>query len=328
MISVTKLRRKPRHFHAFTGVSVVEFDQLLAQVEPAYEAEHQRRRNRSGERGSGNVGHPFTLGVPERLLMGLMYLRLYIGQNLLSYMFNLDQSNVSRELHDRLLPILLEVLPVPSRDAPLRHLAQDPSDNPDKDKPLVGPKRRRINTLKELFEAYPEIEEVLLDATEQSIPQPEDKQKRKLCYSGKQQDHTVKTQILATRQLILHIFGGLPGCVSDQMLLGASGVISLVPPKVKIRLDKGYEGTDKRHPDRCVEQPVKGQRNHKVTVLGRAYNYFLSTQRIYVEHHFARLKKFGIMGGVYRGPMEGHEEVFCIVSGLLNFRATGQFNLA
>lgn len=328
MITVTKLRRKPRHFQAFTGVSVAEFDQLLAQVVPAYEADRECRRNRSGQQRPLGVGHPFTLDVPERLLMGLMYLRLYLGQNLLSYLFDLDQSNVCRELHDRLLPILLLVLPVPLRDAPLRHLVQDKPEAPNADAPSVGPKRRRINTLQELLEAYPEIEEVLLDATEQSVPQPVDKTQRKRRYSGKQQDHTIKTQIVATRKRILHVFGGLPGSVSDQTVLGASGVIRAVPPDVTIRLDKGYEGTDKRHPDRCVAQPVKGQRHHKVTVLGRAYNYFLSTQRIYVEHHFARLQKFGILGGLYRGRFEDHEDVFCLVSGLLNFRATGQFSLA
>jgi hypothetical protein len=227
-----------------------------------------------------------------------------------------------------LLPILLEVLPVPLRDAPLRDLAQDKPDDPHADAPPPGPKRKRITTLPELFAAYPEIKEVLLDATEQSIPQPQDKTERKRCYSGKQQDHTIKTQILATRDHILHVFGGLPGSLSDQTLLGASGVIRSVPLCVTIRLDKGYEGTDKRHPDRCVAQPVKGQRHHKVTVLGKAYNYFLSTQRIYVEHHFARLQKFGILSGLYRGRFEEHEDVFCIVSGLLNFRATGQFSLA
>jgi len=62
--------------------------------------------------------------------------------------------------------------------------------------------------------------------------------------------------------------------------------------------------------------------------LGRAYNYFLSRQRIYVEHHFARLQKFGILREVYRGRSEDHEDVFCLVSGLLNFRATSQFSLA
>jgi hypothetical protein len=308
-------------------VSVAQFDQILAQVAPVSEADQHNRRQRDDRLRQPGAGRPFALSLPERLLMGLMYLRLYVGQNLLGYLFDLDQSNVSRELHDRLLPLLLEVLPVPMRDAPLRHLAQDTGAGSDENGTPTGKKGRRINTLKQLLHAYPEIEEVLLDATEQSVPQPQDKTERKLRYSGKQQDHTVKTQIVATRERILHVFGGLPGSLSDQTLLGASGVVPQVPPNVKIRLDKGYEGTDKRYPDRAVEQPVKGQRNHKVTVLGRAYNYLLSTQRIYVEHHFARLQKFGVLREVYRGRFEGHEDLFCIVSGLLNFRATGKFSL-
>jgi hypothetical protein len=327
MMNVTKLRGKPRHFHAFTGISVAEFDRLLAQVTPAYDAAFQKQRYRPARQRQPGAGRRFALDLPQRLLMGLMYLRLYVGQNLLAYLFDLDQSNISRELSARLLPVLWEVLPVPLRDAPLRHPAQDNDGPSEQQAGSCRKKARRINTLKELLDAYPEFEEVLLDATEQPVPQPKDKQKRKLCYSGKQQDHTIKTQIVATRQLILHVFGGLPGSLSDQTLLGASGVIGQVPKTVRIRLDKGYEGTDKRPPDRAVQQPIKGQRGHKVTVFGRAYNYLLSTLRIYVEHHFARLQKFGILRQVYRGQWERHEDLFCIVSGLLNFRATGKFSL-
>jgi hypothetical protein len=327
MITVAKLRRKPRHFQAFSGVSVAEFDQLLVHLAPAYLAAEQQKQERPERLRSAGAGHKFSLALPERLLMGLMYLRLYVGQNLLSYLFDLDQSNISRELHQRLLPVLLQILPVPLREAPLRHLAKDPPEAKDRATSQTGKRGRRINTLQELLEAYPELEEVLLDATEQPIPQPEDRQQRKLCYSGKQHDHTVKTQIIATRKQILHVFGGLPGSLSDQTLLGASGVVEQVPPTVPIRLDKGYEGTAKRHPDRAVQQPVKGQRNHKVTVFGRAYNYLLSALRIYVEHHFARLQKFGILRQEYRGRLQAHEDIFCIISGLLNFRATGKFSL-
>jgi len=323
MITVTKLRRKPRSFHAFAGVSVSEFDHLLAQITPAYEAAFQKQRQRPDRLRQPGAGRRFALDLPERLLMGLMYLRLYVSQSLLAYLFDLDQSNISRELNDRLLPILLEVLPVPLRDAPLRQMAEEAK----KEAAPSVKKPRRINTLQELLQAYPELEEVLLDATEQSVPQPTDKQKRKHCYSGKQQDHTLKTQIVATRTQILHVFGGLPGSLSDQTLLRASGVMRQIPLNVRIRLDKGYEGTDTRHPDHAVEQPVKGQRNHKVTALGRAYNYYLSTLRIYVEHHFARLQTFGILRNVYRGKWEVHEDLFCIVSGLLNYRATGKFVL-
>ena len=325
MITVTKLRRKPRHFQKFTGVTVAEFDQIYAQVEAAYETALAQQRDYPQRQRQPGAGHPFTLGLQERLLMTLMYLRLYLGQQLLSYLFDLDQSNISREINHRLLPILAQILPTPLQDAPLRSLEQD--TNPQDKGAFSSQKPRRINTLQELLAAHPEFEEVLVDATEQSLPQPQDKQARKHAYSGKKQDHTIKTQIVATRSLVLHVFGGLPGSLADMTLLGASGVIPQIPPKVKIRLDKGYEGTDTRYPHQAVEQPVKGKRNHKVTLLGRAYNYLLSCQRIYVEHHFARLQTFGILGDAYRGRFEDHEDIFCIVSGLLNFRATGKFEL-
>ena len=246
---------------------------------------------------------------------------------MLSYLVDLEQRNVRQELHVRLLPILWEVWPVPLRDAPLRPLAKDPPEPKRAKAPSSDKKAPRINTRQALLEAYPEREEVLRDATEQPMPQPEDKQKRTLGYSGKPQDHPLQTQSVATRQLILHVFGGLPGSLSDQTLLGASGGVRQIPPPVSIRLDKGYEGTDKRHPDRQGEPPIPGRRNHQVTVFGRAYNYLLSTLRIYVEHHFARLQQLGILRERYRGRWAKHEDRFCIVSGLLNFRATGKFSL-
>jgi hypothetical protein len=265
--------------------------------------------------------------------MGLIYLRLYVSQSLVSFLFDIDQSNVCREFHERLLPVLLAVLPIPLRDAPLRspssweQVADAVQESLDDSKDKIKKKPRRINTLKELLEAHPDLAEVLLDATEQPIPQPEDKRRRKQAYSGKQHDHTVKTQILATRDQILHIFGGLPGCLHDQTVLGASGVLPQVPHKVCVRIDKGYQGTDKRYPHHNIKQPIKGKRGQKVTDLGRAYNYLLSTLRIYVEHHFARLQQFGILRNLYRGRVEDHENIFSVVSGLLNYRSSGRFSL-
>ena len=127
--------------------------------------------------------------------MGLISLRLYLTQSLLSYLFGLDESNVSRELNLRLLPVLLLVLPTPLTDAPLRteekkRTASEESTSPEHPRP-----RQRIGTLEELFQAYPDLKEVLVDATEQEVPQPKDQTARKQRYSGKQQRHTVKTQV-------------------------------------------------------------------------------------------------------------------------------------
>ena len=338
MVRLSRLRCHPRHFRSFTGLSVVEFDQLLAELTPLYESSLSETKSRPDRRRALGAGRPFSLALPERLLMCLMYLRLYVSQGLLSFLFDLDQSNVSREINERLLPVLLRVLPVPLRDAPLRAESPAPEEPemPGKpsgktaEKPARKPRKRRINTLEELLRLHPEIQEVLIDATEQTIPQPEEKMRRKRAYSGKQHDHTIKTQIVATKETILHVFGGLPGCLHDQVLLGASGVMHQIPEAVTTRVDKGYAGTDTRYPKATVAIPIKKRLGHQITWLGRAYNHLLSVLRMPVEHHFARLQTFGVLAQQFRGRKgpAAHEDIFCVVSGLFNFRATGRFTLA
>lgn len=327
-MTLSRLRKKPRHFRSFTGLTVEEFDRLLLEVEPAY-AEHLRhqRKRPDRERAVGG-GRGFNLEVAERVLLGLVYLRLYVTQSLLSYLFDLHESNVSRELNHRLLPVLLSVLPTPLTDAPLRtHSQGKPSEGKGERKEEGEKPRKRIGTMEELLAAYPEMKELLADATEQEVPKPKDKGERRQRYSGKQQKHTVKTQVLTTRTQILHVFGGLPGSVADIQLLRASGLLPRLPERVKVRLDRGYDGIEKDYPQADLQQPVKGRRNHRVTTLGKLYNRMLNRERIKVEHMLAKLKKFKVLEGVYRGPWRAHESLFCVVGGLVNYKATGQFRL-
>src|SRR5689334_22379918 len=97
MITLTKLRRNPRHFQKFTGLTLSEFDQVLAEVSVAYEQAEQERSQRPERIRNVGAGRPFALSLPERLLMGLIYLRLYCSYSLLSYLFDLDESNICRE---------------------------------------------------------------------------------------------------------------------------------------------------------------------------------------------------------------------------------------
>src|SRR4051812_16208653 len=103
MLTVKKLRRKPKHFHNFTGLTPKQFDELFAAVEPLYQhAEEKRLENPNRLRDRG-ARHNFNLQLPERLLMSLMYLRLYMTQALLGYLFDLDSSNVNRQINGRML---------------------------------------------------------------------------------------------------------------------------------------------------------------------------------------------------------------------------------
>lgn len=322
MMTVARLRRKPRHFQSFTGLSVTEFDRLWMEVEPAYTAYLNDQRDGPDRQRAVGGGRSFQLALPERILLGLIYLRLYVTQGLLSYLFGLDESNISRELNGRVLPVLLSVLPVPLTEAPLRAQSKDPKEPSEK-----GASRKKIRTVEELFQAYPELKEVLVDATEQEVQKPKDKADRKLRYSGKQKEHTAKTQVVTTRKQILHVFGGLPGSLHDLTLLRASGFLPKVPQGVKVRKDRGYDGIEADYPNVEFLSPVKGRRGHSITPLGKAYNRMLGRQRIAVEHVLSRLQKFRVLAGVYRGPWPAHEGIFCVVSGLVNYKATGQFQL-
>jgi DDE superfamily endonuclease len=104
-------------------------------------------------------------------------------------------------------------------------------------------------------------------------------------------------------------------------------VLHQVPRSLSVGLDGGYEGVEAEYPDVAVRKPIRRRRGHRLTALGCAYNQMVSRFRIAVEHVLCRVKKFGVLAGVYRGRWERHEDLFCVVSGLVNYKATGQLSL-
>lgn len=271
MLSVEKLRRKPKHFHNFTGLTPQQFDQLLVAIEPLYEkAQAERLSNPNRLRPIG-AGRKFKLDLPERLLMSLMYLRLYLTQTLLGYLFDLDTSNVSREVQGRMLEVLSEVLPVPAREEPL-DLALAVGGDRSSGRSAGSKSKRRIATLEELLEKHPEFEEIFVDGTEQELPKPKDKARRKDLYSGKRKRHTAKVQVVSMKRLVLHLCRHVPGRVSEHLLLRATGVMRQVPEGFLVRVDRGYEGLEEEYPEVKLKKSLKARRGHPLTVLEKILN--------------------------------------------------------
>lgn len=313
MLTVARLRKQPRHFASFTGLSVEQFDTLLCALTPLYEARERARKSRPTRQRAIGGGHPFALEVPERLLMTLLYLRLYVTESLVGYLFDVHESSVNRERNQRMMPALLEVLPVPMRDelGLVRPAATEPVA------------RKRIGTLEELLEKHPEIREVLIDATEQPTQRPKDKQAQKEHYSGKKKRHTLKTQVTTTDKLVLHASAHVPGSVHDLVLLRFTGVLHQLQGR-SARLDKGYEGVEVEYSQVRIEKPIKAKRNHPLTSFGRAYNRMQSRLRIAVEHVLARLEQYRILAGLYRGRRTRYDDCFGVIAGLNNFRVLGR----
>ena len=333
MLTVEKLRQKPQHFYRFTGLRVNAFDELLQALEPVYnEREYQRKTRRERQRALGG-GAAFRLTLADRLLMTLVYFRLYVTQPFLSYLFSLDDSNISREINGRMLPALLDVLPIPQREElGLVQVKAQPENTPGEgalphpEQGAPGPaahRRKKIGSLAELLEVHPEFKDIFIDGTEQETPRPEDPLAKQQRYSGKKKRHTLKTQVTTTDRLILHVSRHVPGRVSDLVLLRFTGVLHQVPKGRCVRLDRGYESVEAEYPDVAIEKPIRRGRRQHLTALGKAYNQMQNRLRVVVEHVLGRLKKYQVLSGRFRGRLDGYDDCFAVCAGLHNFRSMG-----
>ena len=311
MINIKRLRKKEDAFQAFVGLDVKEFDVLLEAVKPLYAARRVGLLRREGRQRGIGAGRKESLTVEQKLVMCLMYLRLYVTQTLLGFLFDVDETTVGREMK-RMLPVLIQALPVPTRN--LLFEARSVEDQVE----------HRIQNLEALLLQHPELTELRLDATEQPVQQPEDKGDRRDRYSGKQHDHTVKTQALTSDQCILHIVGQVPGRMHDVLVAHGSGVLHMIPLDRRVDVDRGYQGVDKFVSWVDLLKPVRKVRGAKVTLFGKVFNRMVSSLRMPVEHLFARLKKFNILAHCYRGDWFVHEDIFAVVAGLINFRSLGR----
>ena len=308
MLSYERLSWKPSIFKSFSSLGVHEFDALYAKVEAAYPAFEEKRLYRVDRKRRVGAGHPFKLPLRDRLLMLLMYYRLYVTSTLLGFLFDLGQTNVLKDIR-MLEPLVSEVLPLPKK---------------------IHRKARRLRTIDEIEELFPGFK-AFLDATEQEIPRPKSKRKRKTHYSGKKKRHTVKTQITVNKAgLIIHKTRHTRGSRHDYAIFKRHH--PHLPDNVSLGLDLGYDGVQKDYPHLNVEVPFKrrspgrGRRSFKakdLTSKQKAFNQKLRKERVIVEHTIGRLKKFRIMAHEFRNRLKNYDIMTSIVCGLTNFRMMG-----
>jgi len=299
---------KPSLFRALTGVEASEFNSIYARVLAKYEESEEKRLARDDRKRKVGAGHPFTLPLQERLLTFLMYYRVYATSALLGFLFGVDQSNVIKDIH-KLEPLLKSILPTPQK---------------------VYGRVKQLQTLQEIQAMFPELK-AFTDATEQQIPRPQRKLKRKTHYSGKKKRHTVKTQLTVNSQgLIVHKTRHAKGSMHDYALF-KRGHPDL-PKKVKEEFDLGYVGVKGDFPGLNCAVPFKkknpgrgkvGVKAEELSEEQKAFNKELASERVVSEHTNSRLKKFLIWGGIFRNRPRCYDVMTDIVSGLVNFRILG-----
>ena len=238
VVILQRIKRNKSLFRRFVGLKVDQFEELLLQLEPIYINSEEDRLGRDNRVRKIGGGSQFSLSLEERLLMSLLYYKLYITHEFLGLLFNLDNSNVSRTIR-HLSPLLAKIFRVPERRIKLTASEKE------------------------------ELLYFFIDGTEQPINRPSKKNKKS--YSGKKKRHTIKWQV-TTRdgKNIDAVSKSYPGKTHDKKIYDQTKLQR--PPDSKSVGDTGYLGTTLTQP---VKKP-KGKKltkpqkkyNRKISKLG------------------------------------------------------------
>jgi hypothetical protein len=304
MLTYSRLSKSPSILRSFTGLEMPEFDSLCTKVESKYDEYERKRLFRRVRKNELGGGRPFKLGLRDRLLMLLVYYRLYVTSNLLSFLFDLGQTNVLEDIR-KLEPLMKECTPLPEK---------------------LYERAKRARTPEEVEQFFPGFM-AFTDATEQEIPRPKNSLKRKTHYSGKRKRHTVKTQLMVNgKGVIMHRTNHARGRRHDYGIF--KGNRPKLPKRVRLGVDLGYDGIKEDFPELNAMIPFKrragrGRKGRALTPSQKRFNKQLAKARVIVEHTISRMKKFRIMGEEFRNRLKRYDVMTKVVSGLVNLRILG-----
>ena len=295
MFNHTKLAKKSKQFLSITGLTIPQFDSLSKEITKNYKITEQKRLSKDREREIG-AGHKFDLPLKDRVLMFLMYYRMYTTYDMPGMIFDLDKSNVCRDIR-YLEPAVKQSIPIPSKKY---------ADS------------KKISNMQQLLEFFPDLI-VITDGTEQPIPRPKNRTKRKTHYSGKKKKHTVQNQITVNLDgVIIHKSTHSPGSHHDYKIYKSKH--PTLTEDIMVFYDLGYLGIEKDFENQTSILPYKKKRGKELTISQKKWNKLQCNIRINVEHVIAQIKKFRINREVFRNKLCRYDVISEIVCGIVNFK--------
>jgi len=248
------------------------------------------------------AGRPFKLDVKDRLLILLVYYHLYITYTLAGFLFDLDQSNICRDIQ-KIESLIRQCIPIPRK---------------------IYNITKRLKTPEEVEQYFPGFLS-FIDSTEQQIPRPVDNKRKRIFYSGKKKIHTVKTQLVVNKHgIIIHKSKHKKGRRHDYDIYKKNHPVT--PKQVVNVFDLGYLGVEKDYPEQLSSIPNRKKRSMGLSQEEINFNQEHAKKRIVIEHTICRLKKYRIMSEVFRNKLRKYNKVSDIVSGLVNYRIMNHNN--
>jgi len=309
MLRYYSLRRHSRAFRDLTGMSVAEYEELFERFEPAWVAAEEKRLLRPGRQRAIGAGREYRLDNEDQLLMVLVWLRIYPTTATLGYLFDVSQPTASRN-SQRVLQVLKES-------------SKDEFEWPDPPRKYGGRK------LSELQQVYPDAF-AIIDATEQAVERPTDREQERVHYSGKRRRPTCKASIVVNeRGVIRGVTESAPGRTHDLTQIRQSGLLAHIPARVTVVADAGYDGLYKDLPNHSVATSHKAQRNHPLQQAHKDINRELSSIRIIVENVFCQLKHFRCLCDCFRHNVNNvHSAAFITIAAIVNRRTERRLEMA
>jgi hypothetical protein len=156
---------------------------------------------------------------------------------LAGFLFDLDQSNVCRDI-EKIESLIRECLPIPQK---------------------LYKVTRRLKTLEEVEQYFPGFI-AFTDCSEQPIPKPKNRLRRRIYYSGKKKKHTVKNLYTANQKgLIIHkTRHNQMGKRHDYRIYKKNH--PELPPDVLSLYDLGFLGVEREFPEQLSSLPIKKEK--------------------------------------------------------------------
>jgi len=265
------------------------FDQFFAEVIANRIPTDQRRRGIGG----GKIGVLKT--TEDKLIFVLIYLKAYPTYDVLSSIFDLDRGPACRRIQ-QLLPVLEATL----------------------GRKIVLPKRK-ITSIEEFYQKFPEARDVLVDGSERPIQKPKDLAKRKKVYSGKKKTTTRKHIVMSDPgKRILMLGKSKTGRRHDWRITERQQILDYIPPNVTVWMDSGFIGAERIHTNSQI--CAKATKNNPLSDNQKRNNRVISAFRIPVEHAIGGMKRMNAASDIWRNRIPGLDDhVMLISAGLWNF---------
>lgn len=294
MINIHRALNNDRLMRALTGLNRKAFDALLPAFTTAWQAQLQAQQRQRAP-GAGQARQARLANPQAKLFYILFYFKCYPTFDVAGWLFDFDRSQAHRWMH-RLQPILEAAL----------------------GKQMALPERK-LESIEQFLERYPEVKEVMLDGTERPIARPKNPERQTKYYSDKKRRHTSKHLAAVDEgKRVLVLSKAREGKVHDKRLLDEEGMAEWIPEVIPIAVDLGFLGLQKEYEN--IKMPHKKPRRGSLSEEQKQENRAKSSRRVRCENAFAGVKRYGIVSDIYRNRVsEFDDRSMLTATGLWNF---------